>query len=141
MKVLKLKIGQIACLLGIALVVLGIFSPWAKWPTWGRYLAGSVSGMEVADGWIFLVFVIVAAVSTFKSLSDVGIGFLRLFPGVILFLGGWLNAEVFQGFAYGRVPFGVAEKGMGSYLVMVGGLIILISGLWEFYIYLKMYSL
>jgi hypothetical protein len=101
MKVLKLKIGQIACLVGIALVVLGIFSPWAKWPTWGRYIAGSVSGMEVADGWIFLVLVIVAAVSALKSLSEVGIGFLRLFPGVILFLGGWMNAEIFQGFAYG----------------------------------------
>ncbi len=138
---MKLKIGQIACLVGVALVVLGILLPWVKWPTWGRYLTGYVSGTEIADGWIFLVFVIVAAVSAFKSLSGVGIGFLRLFPGFILFLGGWLDAEVFQEFAYGRVPCGVAEKGIGSHLIMVSGLIILISGIWELYTYLKMYSL
>jgi hypothetical protein len=100
-----------------------------------------VSGVEIADGWIFLVLVIVVAVSALKSLSEVGISFLKLFPGVILFLGGWLDAEVFQEFAYGRVPCGVAEKGIGSHLIMVGGLIILISGLWELYAYLKMYSL
>ena len=72
MKVTKLEISQIACLLGVALVVLGIFLPWVKWPNWSRYITGYVSGIEMADGWIFLVFVIVVAVSAFKSLSGVG---------------------------------------------------------------------
>jgi len=141
MKVIKLEISQITCLGGVALVVLGVFSPWVKWPSWGEYLAGFVSGIEVIDGWIFLTLGFVAAVSAFRSLSEVGIGFLRLFPGFILFFGGWLNADVFRGFAEGRVPFGIVENGTGSYLIAIGGLIVLISGLWELHIYLETCSL
>lgn len=130
MRVLKLKVSEIACLIGVALVVIGIFLPWAKWPSWGRYIAGSVSGIEVVDGWIFLIFGIVAGVSAFKSLNGLGIGFLRLFPGVILFLGGFSGVASYSGFTE-RVPFDIVECGIGCYLIAVGGLIILISGLWQ----------
>ncbi len=140
MGVIKQEISQIACLVGVALVVIGIFLPWAKWPSWGSYIAGSVSGIEVADGWIFLIFGIVAGVSAFKSLNGVGIGFLRLFPGVILFLGGYLGVASSSGFAE-RVPLEIVECGIGCYLIAVGGLIILISGLWQLHIYLNMRSL
>ena len=97
MRVIKLKASQKACLAGVALVVIGVFLPWAKWPSWGDYLAGSVLGIGVVDERIFLALGIVAGVSSLKSLSATRIGLLRLFPGLILLLGGLMNADVFWG--------------------------------------------
>jgi len=140
-KFMKSKINQMVCLLGVTMVFIGIFSPWVKWQSWGSHPSGFVLGIETADGWILLVFAILASISLFKSTSDVGIVFLRLFPSIIITLGGWLALDYFWTFA----PYGVyrvlMERGIGCPLIVYGGSILLISGLWELYAWMKMRSL
>jgi hypothetical protein len=97
-----------------------------------------VSGFETPDGWIFLAFAPIAFISAFRCSDELEIGFPKLFPEIILFLGGELNADVFRCFAHGRIPYEVVEAGVGSRFIMFGGLMILLSGLWELFAYLKM---
>lgn len=132
----KVRNQEIIVLIGILLVVGGLFLPWARWETFGGTPAGSITGIETLDGaidgWLFLFFGFFAGYLSLKKPGGLSSLFIAFF-GLLILLGGSLNIDAPWGFAPSELPLlgNLVSPGTGLYAVLVGGFVILTSGIFS----------
>lgn len=132
----KVRNQEIIVLIGILLVVGGLFLPWAHWESYGDAPAGSTTGLETLDGgidgWLFLLFGFFAGYLSLKKLGGLSPLFIAIF-GLLILLGGSLNIDAPWGFAPPELPSlgNFVSPGAGLYAVLIGGFVILASGIFS----------
>lgn len=132
----KVQNQEIIVLIGILLVVGGLFLPWAHWESYGGAPAGSTTGLETLDGaidgWLFLLFGFFAGYLSLKKPGGLSSLFIAIF-GLLILLGGSLNVDAPWVFAPSELPSprNLVSFGTGLYAVLIGGFAILTSGIFS----------
>lgn len=124
---IELSKGEKISIIGIVLVIIGSFLPWASWG------AISVSGVSGGDGAVTLILgLFVGGLVLFREwnyLNSLG-GF---FGGSAAFLIGIVDLGDVSGIS--SAPLGVSvDVGIGLYFTVFGAVLMMVSGVSEFYI-------
>jgi hypothetical protein len=131
---MNLKTNQAVALISVLLVVCGLFLPWATWEEYGEIPAGSTIGLKTVDGWILLIFALIAGYFSFEEPGGLNSLFTIIF-GSFTFLGASLDITAPQGFVppnymhiLAYVYPRVIHAAVGLYMGWLGGLLVLLYG-------------
>jgi hypothetical protein len=129
-----LKTNQMIALVSVLLVVCGLFLPWVTWEEYAEIPAGSTIGLKTVDGWILLVFALIAGYFSFEEPRGLNSLFTIIF-GSFIFFGASLDIGAPQGFVPSNYMYvlihvypSVIHAAAGLYMEWLGGLLALLYG-------------
>jgi beta-glucosidase len=132
----KLETSQMIALVGVLLVVCGLFLPWVTWKEYLNVPAGYTIGLKTVDGWILLVFALIAGYLSLEESGGLN-SLLTIFFGSFVFFGFSLNMgdlvkfvspDLFV-FRFSQSFSTIVSTGVGLYMGSVGGLLVLLYGI------------
>lgn len=126
----NLKNSRMIALVGVLLVLCGLFLPWITWERSPYVPAGFTIGLNTVDGWILLVFTLIAGYFSFEEPGGLNSMFVIIF-GSFIFFGASLDIGNPQGFVPSglNLPSILVHTAIGLYAEQVGGFLVLLYGI------------
>lgn len=122
---IELTDGEKIGIIGAILTFIGSLLPWA---TWGAFTVSGING----DGMFTLLFSVIAAGLILFRTWDLKNGLATMGLGILSFFIPIYDAQNLTQMASG--PLGTTvEAGMGLYLTIIGGVILVVAGLYDLF--------